>query len=233
MSDLTETLRDITSAQGWLACDEAADEIERLTEEAETQVRVMQQVIDDGVKYKAEIQRLTAERDSLQAELKEAEEDYSELFQVIESFQESESVLLNRLAALEGQEPVAYVRFSDGEVDYGADAVISNTAGDCMDEFIEWRPVYAAAGAAPDSHAQQTNLVVSQNSQNLIDKAGAAPSSIHDTDRLAYLYSGRKTTSRMLLDLELKLLADTPVTLSEAREAIDHAIANPAQKDTT
>ena len=66
-----------------------------------------------------------------------------------------------------------------------------------------------------------------------IAAAGAAPASIHDTDRLAYLYGGRKTTSRMLIDLELKLLADTPVTLSEAREAIDHAIANPAPKEPT
>ena len=51
------------------------------------------------------------------------------------------------LAALKSQEPVAWVRFSDGEVDYDADAVISNTEGDCMDEYIEWRPVFLAAGA--------------------------------------------------------------------------------------
>ena len=54
-----------------------------------------------------------------------------------------------KLAALESQPAVAYVRFSNGEVDYDADAVISNTPGDCMDESIEWFPVYAAAGAAP------------------------------------------------------------------------------------
>jgi len=46
------------------------------------------------------------------------------------------------------QEPVAYVKFKDGEVDYDSDVVISNTEGDCMDESIEWRPVYAAAPQA-------------------------------------------------------------------------------------
>jgi hypothetical protein len=50
---------------------------------------------------------------------------------------------------LEKQEPVAWVRFCDGEVDYSADAVISNTESDCMDEDIEWRPVYLAPGAQP------------------------------------------------------------------------------------
>ena len=54
-----------------------------------------------------------------------------------------------KLAELESQPAVAYVRFSNGEVDYDADAVISNTPGDCMYEYIEWLPVFIAAGAAP------------------------------------------------------------------------------------
>ncbi len=37
---------------------------------------------------------------------------------------------------------VAYVRYRNGVVDYDADVVISNTAGDCMDESIEWRLVF-------------------------------------------------------------------------------------------
>jgi len=41
-------------------------------------------------------------------------------------------------------EPVAFVCFKRGEVDYESDVVISNTAGDCMDDSTEWRPVYTA-----------------------------------------------------------------------------------------
>ena len=62
---------------------------------------------------------------------------------------------LDKIEAAATQEPVAYVRFSNGEVDYDADAVISNTPGDCMDESIEWLPVYAAAGAAGAAPVQQ------------------------------------------------------------------------------
>ncbi len=57
------------------------------------------------------------------------------------------TALRTAIQKAEACEPVAWVRFSDGEVDYDADAVISNVEGDCMDEYIEWRPVFLAAGA--------------------------------------------------------------------------------------
>lgn len=59
------------------------------------------------------------------------------------------NLLSDQLASLKTKTPVAYVKFLNNEVDYDSDAVISNTAGDCMDEAIEWRPVYLAAGTQP------------------------------------------------------------------------------------
>lgn len=55
---------------------------------------------------------------------------------------------------LEAQgEAVAFVKFKDGEVNYCTDdnIVISNTPGDCMDESIEWLPVFTHP--APAAHA--------------------------------------------------------------------------------
>ena len=82
-----------------------------------------------------------------------------------------------KLAALESQPAVAYVRFSNGEVDYDADAVISNTPGDCMYEYIEWLPVFIAAGAAPACTSDEWLANCPQSVRDLADKikAGAAP----------------------------------------------------------
>ena len=82
-----------------------------------------------------------------------------------------------KLAELESQPAVAYVRFSNGEVDYDADAVISNTPGDCMYEYIEWLPVFIAAGAAPACTSDEWLANCPQSVRDLADKikAGAAP----------------------------------------------------------
>ena len=56
-----------------------------------------------------------------------------------------------KAAALAQQgEPVAYVKFRNGEVDYDCDdnCVISNTPGDAITDEIEWRAVFTAAPAA-------------------------------------------------------------------------------------
>ena len=54
-------------------------------------------------------------------------------------------------AAMKQVEPVAYVKFRNGEVDYDCDdnCIISNTPGDIITDEIEWRAVFteAAAGA--------------------------------------------------------------------------------------
>lgn len=56
-------------------------------------------------------------------------------------------------AQLEAQgEAVAYVKFKDGAVHFDTDdnIVISNTPDDCVDESIDWRPVFThPAPAAP------------------------------------------------------------------------------------
>jgi hypothetical protein len=46
-----------------------------------------------------------------------------------------------------GREEVAFVKFKNGAVDFDTDdnIVISNMPGDCMDESIEWKPVYLSA----------------------------------------------------------------------------------------
>lgn len=44
-----------------------------------------------------------------------------------------------------------------------------------------------------------------------------------DAERLAYLYSGQKTSSDALVELELRLLNGDTITLDEARAAIDAA----------
>ena len=86
----------------------------------------------------AEVERLGLEYNFTESQRKQSLADYARMKAEIERLR----------AALEaksdpGQEPVAYVKFKDGDVDYDSDAVISNTLGDCMDESIEWRPVYA------------------------------------------------------------------------------------------
>jgi len=48
-----------------------------------------------------------------------------------------------------------------------------------------------------------------------------------DSERLAYLYSGTKTGSNALIDIELRLLNGDAVTLDEARNAIDEAMKTP------
>ncbi len=52
-------------------------------------------------------------------------------------------------------EAVAYVRYRNGVVDYDADGVISNTAGDCMDESIEWRPVFTSPAPSTSQPVKQ------------------------------------------------------------------------------
>jgi hypothetical protein len=46
-----------------------------------------------------------------------------------------------------------------------------------------------------------------------------------DSARLAYLYSGKDTTSDALIKLELRMINDDIPTMGEVREAIDAAMA--------
>ena len=48
-----------------------------------------------------------------------------------------------------------------------------------------------------------------------------------DTERLAFLYGGTKTSSNALVNAELRLLNGETLTLDEARAAIDEAIQMP------
>lgn len=62
------------------------------------------------------------------------------------------SDLRSELAKQAGQsEAVAFVKFKNGAVDFETDdnIVISNTSGDCMDDSIEWKPVYTTPQPSP------------------------------------------------------------------------------------
>ena len=48
-----------------------------------------------------------------------------------------------------------------------------------------------------------------------------------DAERIAYLYSGTPTGSDALINAELRLLNGRPLTLAEARAAIDNAMQTP------
>ena len=48
-----------------------------------------------------------------------------------------------------------------------------------------------------------------------------------DSERLAFLYSGKTTASNSLIDAELRLFNNNPMTLDEVREAIDEAMRTP------
>jgi ABC-type transporter Mla subunit MlaD len=52
-----------------------------------------------------------------------------------------------------------------------------------------------------------------------------------DAERLAYIYSGQRTTSDALVNLELRLLHGEAVTMDAVRTAIDDAIAAGSQTE--
>lgn len=87
------------------------------------------------------------------------------------------------------QVPVAFVRFKNGMVDYDADAVISNTPSDCMDESIEWHPVYATPHKAISMTREEFEALVKHIKANFEEK----------NDRVIHINAERQMKYHMAL----------------------------------
>ncbi|MNU38967.1 hypothetical protein D3C71_276510 [compost metagenome] len=111
---------------------ERRTEIERLQREEK----------NDAIAYKAAIEKQA----ELRAELEHTGHDHYLLRNENGQLQAE----IERLKGGQG-EPVAYVLYKDGEIDWDQEIIISNTGGDEPNGRFEWRPVYASQPAPVSS----------------------------------------------------------------------------------